>query len=143
MSTLGDLRKRFVKLGEPGLAESLLAEVTKMRNMAVHRFFWDDRRSVLLNTPAGQATLMAELDALATEWSAVAGHIRAAMIRLGLDLTQGANPVIQRIRALQRGEVLSEGPFTDAATRLVQQSPASVERVVAQLMAASPEGLSP
>jgi hypothetical protein len=102
-ATLGPLLTRLRENGQPGLANHLRDEIREVRDMTVHRFYWENGRDAKLNTAEGQRELIAELDAIAARCDAAETHLRKAISVLQFNLAQADNPVIQRIRTSQRG----------------------------------------
>lgn len=99
---LGPLLTRLREHGQPGLAGHIRDEVRDVRDMAVHRFFWESGRNAKLNTAEGQKELIAELDTIAARCDAAVTHLRKAISVLQFNMAHASNPVIQRIRASQR-----------------------------------------
>ena len=64
--SLEQLCKRVQKMGFTPLADAVETAVASVRNMTVHRYFWERGRFARLQTVAGRAELCAELTAIAT-----------------------------------------------------------------------------
>jgi hypothetical protein len=97
------LLARLRENGQPGLADHIRDEIRDVRDMAVHRFFWESGRDTKLTTEEGQQELIAELDTIAARCAAAESHLRKAITVLQFNMAHASNPVIQRIRATQRG----------------------------------------
>lgn len=103
--TLSKLSKRFRAMGEPGVGDAILKEINGVRNMTVHRFFWEDNHTAMLASPEGQAELIRQLQALATRFDEVETRIRATMQRVGgLDFEYSSDTAIAPVPRIGPGE---------------------------------------
>ena len=126
--TLGQLKGDLAKTGAPVVGITYLERVVAIRNLLAHHFFTDPERSVKLNTEAGRAALIAELDAAARDFFLTSQHLRTAQVRLAISKGLSKHDVIQRIRQLRDGAV----PDSDIGKRaaiLAKGSPGAIEMI--------------
>jgi hypothetical protein len=91
-TALGALRQQFPgRDAYPDLCDDVLKEVADARNMAVHRFFWEDHRTAMLNTSDGQAELVTQLHSMWRRFDEVETHLRRIV---PLDFEYSSDPSI-------------------------------------------------